>query len=178
MFRKLILAALAIPFLTACAVYQASAQTITPEQASRIGATCTRIMGLRKGEWYYDACQDSLSRSLAGKQESEATLQAYDDCHRHGLAQGSPAFSACVLGKQNAFEAHPRWASAATNSEGSEPFAFPEKELQSGESYYNVTPSMHWRREQYSCAQLGFTPGSNAFGECVAHLDSDMLPPN
>jgi hypothetical protein len=42
--------------------------------------------------------------------------------------------------------------------------------------YFDVNNTVHWRREQYSCAQLGLTPGTGAFGQCVASLDAAMLP--
>ena len=57
-------------------------------------------MGLRKGEYYYDMCQESLGRSLAARAEGQARLRSYDDCRRQGYAEGSAAFSMCILQKQ------------------------------------------------------------------------------
>src|SRR5262249_115647 len=128
------------------------------------------VMGLRKGEYYYAMCQESLNRSLAGRDEGQARADSYDRCRRQGYAQGSGALAACVL--DNSGHADARMASADPPQQ----LSYPRDELKSGESYYNVTPAMHWKREQYSCAQLGFVPGSSAFSQCVAHLDADLLP--
>jgi len=172
MLHKLVFLALAFPALGACTSAPASAAPPSSEQVSLIDSTCAQVMGLRRGEYYYAECQESLGKSLAGKVESEMTLRSYDDCRKQGLAPDSPALSACVLGRSNASEAQARMAAATTSA----PLVYPADELQSGRSYYNVTPTVQWHREQYSCAQLGFIPGSRAFAQCSADLMASLLP--
>jgi hypothetical protein len=168
--RKISVFAIVFLVLAACASYPASATVLSPDQTSLVDATCTRIMGLRKGEYYYAMCQESLTRSLAARTEGEARARSYDDCRRQGYAEDSAALSVCVLEKQDAAPA--RLASANVSAQ----LVLPHDDPDAGESYYNVTPSAHWKREQYSCAQLGFVPGSSVFANCVARLDADLLP--
>jgi hypothetical protein len=47
---------------------------------------------------------------------------------------------------------------------------------ENAKGYFDVSNSVHWRREQYSCAQLGLTPGTGAFGQCVASLEGALMP--
>ena len=100
--RKSVLLAFMLPALAACGGMPASAAPPAPGQASLIDATCVQIMGLRRGEYYYAECQESLGKSLAGKIESEMNLRSYDDCRRQGLAPESAAHSACMLNRSNA----------------------------------------------------------------------------
>jgi hypothetical protein len=115
-------------------------------------------------------CQESLGRSLAAKAQGQARLQSHDECRRQGYAEGSSALSVCILDKDK--DGTARLASADTAPQ----IVPPRDDRDAGESYYNVTPATHWRREQYSCAQLGYVPGSAGFTQCVAHLDADLLP--
>jgi len=79
--------------------------------------------------------------------------------------------SACILNEENAQAS--RQTSAASQPVKLE---YADASIQSGKSYYDVTPTIHWNRERYSCAQLGLMPGSGLFGECVASLDGALLP--
>jgi hypothetical protein len=176
MLPRLVLISFLLPVLAACAGSGATAAPLAPGQVSLIDATCAQVMGLRKGEYYYDECQESLSKSLAAKVESELNLQSYDDCRKQGLAEDSAALSACILTRQNAFHDRTQMASAAPDRGTPVRLSYPADELKSGDSYYNVTPTVQWHREQYSCAQLGFLPGSRAFGQCVADLAAMLLP--
>ena len=157
-----------IPLL-ATAAGCASAAPLTNQQTDLVSATCSEIMGLRRGETYYANCQESLGNSLASKIDTEQKVRSMDDCSHRGLAEGSPSFSACVLEQQDAEPA---------NNAMVQPIAlnYPRDELKSGKSYYNVSNSIHWKREQYSCAQLGLTPGTNGFQHCVVSLDAALLP--
>ena len=47
---------------------------------------------------------------------------------------------------------------------------------ENAKGYFDVNNTVHWRREQYSCAQIGLTPGTGAFGECMAGLQSALMP--
>jgi hypothetical protein len=168
MVRKLLTAALLAPLMVACAPFAASsAPLLTPQQVSLVQATCDRVMGLAHSGIYRDECRDSLSQSLARKNEAEGMAGAYGDCSRQGLSEGSAAFSACMLDRQS----RPRTASAQSAS-----LAYDVSTGQNAKGYFDVNNTVHWRREQYSCAQLGLTPGTGAFGQCVTSLDAAMLP--
>lgn len=45
-----------------------------------------------------------------------------------------------------------------------------------GKSFYEVSPSIRWDREQQACAQIGLRPGSTSFHQCAAALDGTFLP--
>ena len=169
--RKFGLIAIVIPLIGSCASYGMDAPTLAPTQLSMIDSTCNEIMGLHRGEYYYQMCQESLGNSLTGKLAAEGTARGWTDCRNEHLAPGSADFAACVLQRQT----------SPSTSESLTPTAaklvYPRDELQSSKSYYRVTNAIHWKREQYSCAQLGLEPGSNAFAQCVASLDASLLPP-
>jgi hypothetical protein len=168
MIRKILSAALLAPFMVACAPFAASAvPALTPAQVSLVQATCDRVMGLAHGGVYRDECRESLSQSLVRKAEAEGMAGAYGDCSRQGLGEGSAAFSTCMLDRQS----QPR-AAATQPVSLTYDMAAPEN----AKGYFDVTNAVHWRREQYSCAQLGLTPGTGAFGQCVASLDGALLP--
>jgi hypothetical protein len=45
-----------------------------------------------------------------------------------------------------------------------------------GKSFYEVSPTVRWDREQQACAQIGLRPGSMPFHQCAAALDGAFLP--
>jgi hypothetical protein len=168
MVRKILTAAIFAPLIVACAPFAASsASTLAPEQVSLVQATCDRVMGLAHSGVYRDECRDSLSQSLARKMEGEAMAASYSDCRHQGLSEGSPAFSACMLDRQS----QPRASAMQTAS-----LAYDTNAPENTKGYFDVNNTVHWRREQYSCAQLGLTPGTGAFGQCVASLDAALFP--
>lgn len=169
MLRRVAFAA-AMALTSACAVHAAPAP-VTAQQAAAIEASCTTIMGFRQGEYGYQACRDSLGATAAGLVEGQARLAAYDVCRGKGFAAGSAALATCMLDNE---KAAPMPVSSVTDT--SQAVALPHDDLRVGRSYYNVTHAVQWRREQYSCAQLGLVPGSTAFVHCVASLDADLLP--
>lgn len=171
MYRKVCLFAVALPFVMGCAAFASAATHVTPQQTSLIEATCAKIMGLRQGEYTYNACRDSLASSVAMRDQGVQTERDREDCRGQGLADGSAALSMCILDKQNTTRANLTVASAQTVAAT---LSYPQNDPDAGKSYYNVTPSSHWRREQYSCAQLGFVPSSPVFTHCVASLDADL----
>ena len=169
MLRKILACATLMPMLLACAPFaQADMQSISPEQVSLVDSTCTQVMGLRKGEYYFALCRETLAHSLAAKMEGRDMAAAYGDCRQRGLAEGTAAFSTCVLDSKAAAPVPQPTAIAYTGAPGTEP----------GKSYYDVTNHVQFLRERYSCAQLGLLPGSGAFGECVAGLQGALLPTN
>ena len=168
MVRKIVSAVLLAPLMVACAPFTpSSASALTPEQTSLVQATCDRVMGLVHSGIYRDECRDSLSQSLARKNKAEGMAGAYGDCSRQGLSEGSAAFSACMLDRQS----RPRAAAAQPAS-----LAYDVNSGENAKGYFDVNNTVHWRREQYACAQLGLTPGTGAFGQCVVSLDAALLP--
>jgi hypothetical protein len=168
MVRKLLTTLLIAPLMVACAPFAASAApALSPEQASLVQATCDQVMGLAHGGVYRDECRESLSASLAKKLEAEGMAGSYVDCRGQGLNEGSPAFSACVLDRKS----RPVAAAAQPAS-----LSYDMRAPENAKGYFDVTNAVHWRREQYSCARLGLTPGTGAFGQCVASLDAALMP--
>lgn len=170
MFRTAIAAATVMPLLMGCVPFaQADEQSLTTDQVALIDAACTNVMGLRKGEFYYGECRDSLSQSLARKVAAEASEQAYEACRHQGLAEGSAALSSCILNAESS--PAPRASKALQPVQVS----FADAPIESGKSYYNITPSVQWQRKRYACAQLGLMPNGGLFGECVASLEGALL---
>jgi hypothetical protein len=168
LLHKILTTALLAPLIVACAPFAGPpAPTLAPEQASLVQTTCDRVMGLAHSGVYRDLCRESLSQSLARKDEAEAMAGAYGDCRHRGLSEGSAAFSACMLDR----EPQPHPAAARTAS-----LAYDMNAPENTKGYFDVNNTVHWRREQYSCAQLGLTPGTGAFGQCVANLDAALVP--
>jgi hypothetical protein len=168
MVRKSFSAAMLIPFVVACAPFAASsAPMLTPDQAALVQTTCDRVMGLSRGGVYRDECRESLSESLVRKMEVQSMAGAYADCDRQNLHEGSAAYSTCILDRQGSNS-----ATAMPVSSLSYDTSLPDN----AKSYFDVTNAVHWRREQYSCAQLGLAPGSGAFGQCVASLNAVLMP--
>lgn len=167
MLRPLIAAAAMMPLLMGCAAL-AQAQDRdgrTPEEMALVNATCTKVMGLRKGEEFYLDCRDSLSHSLA-RRDAAYEMAANDAaCRRLGLSPGSAALATCVLDHQP----------TAANAPLLQPVALSEA-IQPGRSYYSVMPDVQTARRRHACAQLGLMPSSGLFGECVGDLDHALQP--
>ncbi len=172
MLRKL-LPFMALPMILSCAPFQQAAADngLAPEQSSLIDATCTNVMGLRKGESYFADCQDSLTQSMVRKISAETMAVAGDTCRGRGLAEGSAAMAVCMLDEESRAKSQRITAPAQPVS-----LAYANGPLESGKSYFGVPPTVRWHRERYSCAQLGLMPNSGLFGECVASLEGELLP--
>ena len=167
MLQKILAGATVMPLLLACAPFaQAGMQTMSPEQVSLVDTTCTQVMGLKRGEYYFATCRESLAHALAGKVEDRDMAAAYRDCRGQGLVEGSAAFSTCML-QSKAIAPSPRTATIAYQG---------APDTEPGKSYYGVAPHVQFLRARYSCAQLGLVPGSAAFGECVTDLVGALMP--
>lgn len=165
MLRKILACTTLMPMLLACAPFaQADMRSMSPEQVSLVDSTCMQVMGLRKGEYYFFQCRDSLAQSLAAKTEGQDMAAAYRDCRQRGLAEGSAAFSTCMLNSPTEAHRSQSMAVADTIAPG----------VAAGHSFYHMPPRERFQHERYSCAQLGLFPGSGAFGECVTGLEGAM----
>jgi len=167
MLRNFLVGVALTPILFACAPFkQAEISSIPPQQVALVDATCTQVMGLRKGEYYYLMCRESLSDTLVAQKEGQDMVAAYEECRQRGFKDGSAAFSTCML-DSGATAAMPQPTTVAyTAAPAAEP----------GKSFYSIPPRVQFLRERYSCAQLGLLPGSGAFGQCVASLVGAMMP--
>ena len=127
------------------------------QQMNRIGEICRDVMGLPAGAFtHYLACEESLSRSLAGRREGGAMVAA---CQAQGLKPNTVALAECEL-KQTEFALG-----------GAAPLAKAPK------SYFSASNDEVHRREQEACAQTGFDPvsGGLVFAQCVADLQSNLF---
>jgi hypothetical protein len=153
--------------LLACAPTQPDLKPMTPQQLSLVDDTCTQVMGLKQGQYYFALCHETLAQALASRAADLDMAAAYKECRGRGLAEGSPELSTCMLASQATGPALQPIKIAYTGAPGTEP----------GKSFYSVPPHVQFQRERYSCAQLGLLPGSGAFGQCVANLEGAMMPP-
>jgi hypothetical protein len=138
-------------------------RALGPDQRTLVAETCDRVMGLSSGGIYRQECMDSLARSVAGKAESAHLAGSYVTCRGQGLRDGTAVFSTCMLDDRGA-------------GISAEPVKLAYDPSTNSKSYFNVSNLVHWRREQYSCAQIGLTPGTSAFGECTADLEAALMP--
>jgi hypothetical protein len=173
--RKLLAAAALVPLLLACVPLGASAVPLSPEQRALgpdqralVAESCDRVMGLSGGGIYRQACMDSLARSVTRKTEAAQMAGSYVACRGQGLHDGTAAFSTCMLDSQ---------ARGAAMAAEPVKIAYDANTPENSMSYFNVNNSAHWRREKYACAQIGLTPGTNAFAECTAGLEAALMNP-
>jgi len=167
MLRNILTCVALAPVLLACAPFgQTDMQAMSPQQASLVDATCARVMGLQQGQYQFALCRESLANTLAARKEGQDMAAAYKDCRQRGLADGSAAFSTCML-QSNAPASAPQPVEVSyTGTPDTEP----------GKSFFRIPPRVQFQRERYACAQLGLLPGSGIFGHCVADLQIAMLP--
>jgi hypothetical protein len=156
---------------------QNSEHLLTPQQTAMIKATCQQVMhiGYHNGV-DLDACMGALAESLAAKTQGDIVWKSDADCAAQGLKRDTPAFSMCVLDRQNGYVAGVSRSNAATDGAPSAPTALAyDAGKDNSQAYYDASFDTKRRREQYSCAQLGIDPISSAFGQCVADLDADLF---
>ena len=170
MFRKLFIAVSLAPLLAACATGPSTAQNMTPGQTAAIEATCTKVMRLPPGAEFL-ACVSSLSDSVAGLESADYANRSYDACEQAGLKRGTPAFSRCVLDRENG-KRDAASAPAVASKLDAAPIA-PADTNQ--DSYFASNFNVRHRREQYACAQLGLEPDTGGFTSCVNNLDMEIF---
>ena len=166
MFRTLIAVATCVPLLMACSglVQPDGIRAVTANQADLVNATCANVMGLRKGDYYFAQCQDSLANSLVRRDEAWRMAASEQACRSKDRGSDSVALATCMLDSR----------SDAAAPVPPQPVALRSAAIEPGKSYYSVTPTAKFQRERYSCAQLGLIPGSGGFGECVASLEGAL----
>jgi hypothetical protein len=162
--------AILLPLL-GCAPF-ASAPPLSPEQRALndsqrqlVAETCDRVMGLHDGGLYRQECMDSLALSVAAQAQVAQQAGSNALCRGQGLHEGTAAFSTCMLDNQE-----------RRGSAGPVKLSYDSARPENAKSYFDVTNSVHWHREQHACAQIGLTPGTAAFGRCVAGLDEALSP--
>ena len=173
--RKHLATAALLPLLLASMPLGASAapplspeqRALAPDQRELVAQTCDRVMGLSSGGLYRQECMDSLARTVAGRDETAHLVGSYQTCRGQGLHEGTAAFSTCMLDSQD--------RGAAMSAEPVK-LAYDWNTPENAKSYFDVSNHVHWRREQYACAQIGLTPGSAAFGQCTGGLEAALMP--
>ncbi|HEY1631421.1 MAG TPA: hypothetical protein VGF56_08895 [Rhizomicrobium sp.] len=155
----------------------AIANTIAPAQASdRAGAKqlaqqiCRSVIGVHPGESHFDGCTSSLSDSLESISRGRVVAQARNACFAQGLKPGSADLSLCLL---QAADTTPDPAAVKLPDIASMTAGI-AADPQSTKSYFAVTPSTKFHREQQACAMLGFDPAFGAFANCVADLQGTL----
>jgi hypothetical protein len=163
---------MALAPLCACAPIQNSAELLTAQQSGAVKATCTKVMRLEEGEAHWEGCVSSLSNSLAEKIQGTHGAVAYSDCGQAGLKRDTADFSRCVLDREKA-------QMASYVSQTGAPFpldaAFVKAADDNPKGYFLASFDLRRSRELYSCAELGLTPNSGSFAQCVADLDSNLF---
>jgi hypothetical protein len=155
--------------LVACAPL--APELVAPQDASAIDAVCTKIMRLEKGEASFEGCTTSLTSSLESAGSAYRYAAGSRECIRQGLKPDTPEMSTCVLNHENAGTEGIAPLSGVSMGEIERVAA---SDSDQG-SYYTVTPEERYRREQYTCAQLSFEPGTASFDGCVANLDATLF---
>jgi hypothetical protein len=145
--------------------------SLAADQISGVGQVCQSVMRVRPGEEHYANCVESLSDSVQSLGQGQALQQARGDCLEKGFQPNSPGLAECEL---RATEATP--APSAPRASG--PAVSPVSQVEepgSGKSYFSTSPRDVFRREQLSCARLGFDPAGGAFASCVASLQAALF---
>jgi hypothetical protein len=157
---------LAVPLVCACVALPASARQATPAQAVLAKAACTRIDRLREGQVQFRACVDNLLNAIASEDRASRYGVAWRDCDAAGLKRGTAQFSVCVLDHRD-----------AAGSKGAAPLdaSYVKPSDSDSRSYFSAPFDLRRRRETYSCAITGLAPGTGAFADCVANLDSALF---
>lgn len=137
------------------------------DQVAGISSICRTVMRLQPGEEHFQDCLESLTASAADLDRGGAMQAARGDCIRRGLTPESPGFGECQL---RAADSEPVRATAAwtTGAGGAD-------DPGGSKSYAYASPHDVFRREQLSCARLGFDPAEGGFASCVASLQSAMF---
>ena len=136
-------------------------------QVATIDETCRSIMHLQPFEEHYQNCVESLMDSAKNLDRAQGLDQARAYCLRKGLRDGGSDFDVCELQSVGAQRAETASNRAAPLSEIVEPGG--------SKSYPYASPHDVFRREQLSCARLGFDPADGGFGSCVAGLQGAMF---
>ena len=136
-------------------------------QVGRIGQICRTDMRLEPFGEQYQSCVDSLMVSAKDLNRGQAMQQSRVYCTDKGLRPGQPGFAECELQSADAHPARATGSYFAAVSDADGPGGL--------KSYSRTSPRDVFRREQLSCARLGFDPDDSAFGSCVAGLQSSMF---
>lgn len=161
----LVAVAIAIGVMTGAATAETYGDgQLSPEQVSLTHETCVNIMRVSQGTVQFDACAESLAKTLSDGNKIQLLTKSYDDCTAAHHKDGTPEFASCVLDRKNALS-QPGGAVAESDS------TLPSKNEAAQRSYSSSNAEERRRKEEYSCAQLGLSPGRASFGQCVAQLD-------
>jgi hypothetical protein len=161
----------AVAFVTLTGMAQAQSENtgqLSGEQANLVKRTCTETMHIRQGFVQYDACTETLSRTLANRREAERLARSYDACTSATRKEGTPEFALCVLDQKK--------GSNVPDISFSPPGAEDQiaNAQETSRSFSESNAEERRRLEENGCARLGLVPGHAAFGLCVTQLDVNM----
>lgn len=142
---------------------------LAADQVGGVGRVCQTVMHVQPGEEHYDACVESLSDSMQSLNRGSALQQARGHCLDEGLSPDSPGWGECELQSAERQPVAARSPNLAISGVGQ------MQEPGSSKSYFSTSPHDVFRREQLSCARLGFDPADGAFAGCVASLQSALF---
>jgi len=146
----------------------AGTDQLSAEQVRLVKQTCSATMRIPQGFVQYDACIESLSRTLMDREEIKRLTSSYDACTRAPGKEGTPDFALCVLNHKNALEATRLSPSLAeADNKG-------VNRLDATRSYSESNAEGRRILEEHACASLGLVPGQAAFGFCVTQLDINL----
>jgi hypothetical protein len=143
-------AAGAIALASVAAYARADAPGADAGQDASVAEICQTVVRIEPGGAQYEACVLSLADSLRSLGRDRAMRQARIDCLDKGLRPDSRGLAERTLQLTGA---------GPTSSR----------------SYFYVSQSEVYRREQLSCIRLGFDPADGAFADCVANLDGGLF---
>jgi hypothetical protein len=152
----------ALPFVVSCTAVTGS--ETGQADAGYVRDVCTRIMQVGPGgSTDFSACTRSLTATVRNRIEAEALSKSASDCRQSGLKDGSASFATCVLDRSAT-----RGGTAFARSAIAEPAGLARGPF--------IESSLDERtlRQQYACAQLGLTPGSEDFTQCLVELGLSM----
>jgi hypothetical protein len=91
--------------------------------------------------------------------------QARGDCIQQGLKPDTPELATCTLTTDRTKSAVSLAPRRISQTEDASPV----------KSYFEASPRDVHRREETSCARLGFDPTTGAFARCVASLQASLF---
>lgn len=174
----LLIPAMVAPGLVACAdtLPTDARAVLLPSQEMLVRTTCTDVMRLKNWQQEFGGCVASLSQTMTYQVRSNVWRQSDADCLTAGLSRGTSAYANCILDRRDAHEAElRRQVSQVTGSPTPIMLSGTSATKHSAGSFFDDGFAGERHKEEHACATLNIEPGSAAFGQCVADLDSTIF---
>jgi hypothetical protein len=138
---------------------------LSPDQTTLVKQICSDTMRIRQGYVQYEACVESLSATVANREEVKQLVRAYDACKSAAHKEGTPQYAQCVLNEKGTSVSDQRMGDRTPDRQAN---------IESNRSFTESTSEERRALEERACAKLGLVPGQAAFGNCVSHLDMNL----